>query len=335
MIGWGILGNATVARLAVLPAIERSANGTVVAIGSRAPARAEELTTRHGGIAVAGYEAVLARSDVAAVYIPLPNHLHREWAIRALQAGKHVLVEKPLAMNAAEAREMVAAAEAAGCFLMEAFMWRFHPRAQRIYELVRSGALGNIGSIRAAFTFPVQPDANNKRLFSAAMGGGSLWDVGSYGVSLARWMLGEEPESVTAQAVWNDEGVDVNFAGTLRFASGTLAVVESGFQSALQQTFSILGDRGAVEFARHDAFIPGEKDAEFTWRRYDAEQGEVIEVAGADQYQRMVEHFGAVVAGEAAPLVPPSDGIRQMETLDALAAAARRGETVRLAAGAP
>ncbi|MEM8860862.1 MAG: Gfo/Idh/MocA family oxidoreductase, partial [Chloroflexota bacterium] len=188
-VNWGILGNATIGRVCVVPAIAKSSNGRVQAVGSRAIERARELTDAHGGTAVEGYEAVLQDPAVDAVYVPLPNHLHKEWTIKALEAGKHVLVEKPFAMNAAEAEEMVACAKANDRYLMEAFMWRFHPRSQKIKQMIKDGELGKIGSIRTAFTFPVQRDGTNERLFLPEMGGGSLWDVGTYGVSVARWML--------------------------------------------------------------------------------------------------------------------------------------------------
>lgn len=330
MVGWGILGNATIARLAVAPAIARAANGRIITIGSRSLDRAKALTDQHGGEPVQGYEAVLENSAVDAIYIPLPNHLHYPWAIKALAAGKHVLVEKPFAMSATEATKMVASARTHKRHLAEAFMWRFHPRARRIKQMVVNGDLGKIGSIRAAFTFPVQPNGENGRLFSAEMGGGSLWDVGSYGVSVARWMLDEEPVSVTAQAIWNERGVDVNFVGTMRFPSCALAVVECGFQSALQQTFSILGNRTAVEFAQHDAFIPGQKEAHFQSRPFDAEVGETHTIAGADQYQLMIEQFGDVALGKTKPEWPLDEPLRQMAVLDALRLAAQSGQTVQL-----
>ena len=329
-IGWGILGNATVARLAVAPAIAASTNGYVAAVGSRHHTRALELTRQHGGAALTGYEAVLVHPLVDAVYIPLPNHLHKEWALKALAAGKHVLVEKPFALNAGEALTMATAARTADRHLAEAFMWRFHPRAVRIKQLVADGELGRIASIRAAFTFLAEQTPGNERLFSSAMGGGSLWDVGSYGVSLARWLLDEEPERVSAQAIWHENGVDTMFAGTLQFASGVLAVVESGLSGALQQTFSISGDGGAIEFAQHDAFIPGKQPAAFQLRGPEAPLGESVWVEGADQYQLMVEQFADVILTGTFSGQGAEDSIKQMKVLDALLAAARTGQTITL-----
>ncbi|MCA9987696.1 MAG: Gfo/Idh/MocA family oxidoreductase [Anaerolineales bacterium] len=330
MIGWGVLGNATIARLAVVPAIERAGNGFLAAVGSRSGARAAALAQASGATAYDNYDAVLADPAVDIVYIPLPNHLHKPWTLKALAAGKHVLVEKPFALNATEARVMAAAAEAANRVLAEAAMWRYHPRSRRIRALVQAGELGTIHSLRAAFTFLAQPAPENQRLFVAAMGGGSLWDVGTYAVGLARWILDEEPVAVTAQAQWHSEGVDLSLVGTLRFGSGALATIESGFTTALQQTYTILGTAGAIEFAEHDAFIPGQGPAGFQLRGPAAPAGETIRLPGADQYQLMVEHMGAVIQGQQTLAIPPADSVRQMMVLDALRAAAQNEQTIWL-----
>jgi predicted dehydrogenase len=223
MVRWGVLGTAQIAKVCVIPAILKSVNGVLQAIASRDLAKAQSLVEKYcQGVTYASYAALLEDPEIDAVYIPLPNQLHKGWTINALGAGKHVLVEKPFAMNAGEAEAMVDAAQRHGRLLMEAFMYRFHPRSQRIKQLVDEGGLGQISLIRSAFTFPVKRDGSNERLFLPEMGGGSLWDVGCYGVSLARWLLGEEPTAVSAQADYSEEGVDTNFAGTLRFPSGAL-----------------------------------------------------------------------------------------------------------------
>jgi predicted dehydrogenase len=255
--------------------------------------------------------------------------MHKEWTIRALGAGKHVLVEKPLAMNAIEANAMAEAAQYHGRLLMEAFMYRFHPRSLRIKQLVEEGALGQISMIHCAFTFPVKRDGSNQRLFLPEMGGGSLWDVGCYGVSVARWLLGEEPIAVSAQAVYSESGVDINFTGTLRFASGALAVVESSFTSALQQTFSVIGESGAIELP-HDAFVPWEKDATFILRSAHDEHGQIVTIPGTDEYQLMIEHFADALQGHCQLAYSPGESVNQMQILDALARAARAGEVVQL-----
>ncbi len=340
-IGWGVLGNSTIARVCVIPAMSASDNGRLRALGTRSgggirpatdAAQAQTPPVGHGFERVYGrYEEVLEDPEVDAVYISLPNHLHHPWTLRALAAGKHVLCEKPLACSADQAREMAAAAMASGRLLMEALMYRFHPRSREIKALVDAGSLGVPRGVRAAFTFPMAEEvlkAGNGPRLSPEMGGGALLDVGSYTVSVARWLLGAEPVSVQAQAVYR-HGVDVHIAGSLRFPTGALAGIEAGFVSALQQTYSVTGTMGAVELP-HDAFVPWEREALYTRRDRDAEAGEVHRVPGADEYRLMVEHFARAVRGEGELDVLPEDSIRNMSVLDALALAAREERTVHL-----
>ncbi len=330
-ISWGVLGNAIIARKCVIPAIQKSRNGRIHALATRSPADARGVVSENKIPQVYdNYEAVLADPQIDAVYIPLPNHLHHPWTIKALSAGKHVLCEKPLACNAGEAREMVAKATESGRLLMEAFMYRFHPRSRRIKEIVDSGDIGKACLVRTAFCFHMDENilqsGGNARL-KKDMGGGALMDVGCYGVSVARWLMGNEPITVQAQAVYHPEGVDVHFTGTLKFAEGRLAVIEASFVSALQQTYSVVGSTGALELP-HDAFVPWEKDARYIQRQVDEETGRQYLIPGADEYQLMVEHFADAVTGQAQLLYPAEDSIANMRALDALAEAARTGNTI-------
>jgi predicted dehydrogenase len=325
------LGNATIARVCMIPAIQRSRNGRVGVLASRTPESARELAHSQGiPLVVGAYEDVLADPSVDAVYIPLPNHLHHPWALKALAAGKHVLCEKPLACNAAEAQAMAAAARETGCHLMEALMYRFHPRSLRIHALASQGSLGPIRLVRAAFGYRMAPDllaAGETPRLRLAMGGGALLDVGSYGVSLSRWLLGEEPTRVQAQALFHPSGVDLHLVGSLQFGQRALASIEASFVSALQQTYNVLGEDGAVDLP-HDAFIPWEKEARFLLRGRDDEQGRPEVVTGVDEYRLMVEHFGDVVTGRIPPAVTLADSIGNLLVLDAMAQAARTGRTV-------
>ena len=332
-VRWGVLGNATIARKCVIPAIHKSCNGRVRALATRFPDKADKLVAENGIEQLYDhYEAVLADSEVDAVYIPLPNHLHLHWTLKALAAGKHVLCEKPLACNAAEAREMEIAARNAGRLLQEAFMYRFHPRSRQIRQIVQDGSIGRPQLIRAAFCYAMEEQilrsGDNFRL-QPDSGGGALLDVGCYGVSVARWLYGQEPETLQAQAVFGPQGVDVHFAALLRFPDNGLAVVEASFVTALQQTYSVICAGGAVELP-HDAFIPWEKDAVFTLREPAEEQGTVHVVPGADEYQLMVEHFARAVSGESPLDIEPAESVQNMVVLDALAKAAKTGKTVLL-----
>ena len=327
-IQWGIMGNATIARKCVIGAIQKSRNGSLRALASRSPDTARDVVTRHGIPELYGsYQALLDDSAVTAVYLPLPNHLHRPWTEKALAAGKHVLCEKPLACNAEEAEAMAAAARQADRLLMEAFMYRFHPRSRRIKQMVEQGEIGATRLVRAAFCYQMGADVLQTGVtprLQTEMGGGALLDVGCYGVSVARWLMNAEPMRVQAQASCHPSGADWHLVGSLYFGPRRLAVVEASFITALQQTYSVVGDRGAIDLP-HDAFIPWEKDAGFVLRGRDEETGTRQAIAGADQYQLMVEHFADAVLGRSALAYPPEESIANMRVLDALSRAARSG----------
>jgi xylose dehydrogenase (NAD/NADP) len=326
---WGVLGSARIARRCLIPALRRSRNGELQGLACRSEERVQLLAQEHSiPMACGSYEELLADPRIEAVYIPLPNHLHLEWTLRTIQAGKHVLCEKPLALNANEAQVMVQTARDKGVFLMEAFMYRFHPRSRQIKTLVDQGAIGVPKLIRASFCFR-HPNLADTR-FQPEMGGGALLDVGCYGVSLARWILGAEPEMVQACAEYGESGVDLTVVGLLRFHKGKLAVVEASFTSALQQTFSIIGTEGAIELP-HDAFIPWEKDALFRIRGVNDPEGKVEVIPGVDEYQLMVEHFADAVLGNGSLDFPPEESVNNMRVLDALAQAARESRPVAVA----
>lgn len=332
-VRWGILGNATIARKCVIGAIQKSRNGLVHALATRSPADAAEVVAENNVRNIYdGYDGLLADPAVDAVYVPLPNHMHLPWTLKALSAGKHVLCEKPLACNAREAREMAARAKETGLLLMEAFMYRFHPRSRHIKQIVDQGILGKPCLVRSAFCYHMDDDmlqsGANARLKSE-MGGGALLDVGCYSVSAARWLLNAEPTAVQAQAVYHPAGVDMHLVGTLRFEEEKLAVLEASFISALQQTYTVVGSDGAIDLP-HDAFIPWEKDAVYTLRKKDEEVGEEYVIQGADEYQLMVEHFSDAVLGRTELDRTPDDSVANMRVLDALAEAAKTRNTVNL-----
>lgn len=332
-IKWGVLGNAEIARVCVIPAMQQSRNGMVHGLATRSPEGARQVIGENNISHVYdNYDDLLADQDIDAVYIPLPNHLHHPWTLKALQAGKHVLCEKPLACDAIEAQEMANAADAAGLILMEGIMYRFHPRNQRIKEMVAEGLVGTVCLVRSAFCYPMDKEllksGNNPRL-KPEMGGGALLDVGCYSVSVARWFLDAEPRQLQAQAVYHPAGVDVHFVGSLSFPDSGLAILEASFITALQQTYSVVGTEGAIELP-HDAFIPWEKDAFFTMRSKDQEVGLEHVTPGADEYQLMVENFADAVLGKTDLALPPEESVRNMKVLDALAEAAKTGKTIRL-----
>ena len=333
VIRWGVMGNATIARVCVIPAIQKSGNGRVDALATRSPAEAKKVAADNQIDQIYdNYEALLVDSEIDAVYIPLPNHLHHPWTIKALNAGKHVLCEKPLACNAKEAMEMASAAEDSKRLLMEAFMYRFHPRSRRIKQMVVEGGIGAPCLVRSAFCYRMRDtdwaDETNARL-KPEMGGGALLDVGCYSVSVARWLLGTEPSRVQAQAVYHSAGADVHLVGSLFFPDSGLATFEASFVSALQQTFTVVGREGAIELP-HNAFVPWEKDAVLVLRQHDEETGQEYVIPGADEYQLMVEHFADAALAKTDLVVSVDESVRNMQVLDALAQAAQTGKTVKL-----
>ena len=331
-IRWGVLGNATIARKCMLPAIVKSLNGNLCILGSQRPQESAGQLKRHGiaiDRVVEGYQAVIDDPAIDAVYVPLPNHLHATWTIRALNAGKHVLCEKPIACNAREAKEMAEAARANKRFLMEALMYRFHPRSRQIKDRVDRGDIGRPKLVQASFTFHMDEEtlARGKNARLLPEGGGALLDVGCYAVNAARWLMGREPVAVLGMAARNENGVDLLFTGMLDFGGQALATFEAGFITALQQTFRVIGDGGAIELP-HNAFIPWDADADYVLRGTDEERGMQIHAGVADQYQLMVEHFADVVLERVQADLSPEESIENMRVLDALAEAALKGHKI-------
>lgn len=318
---WGVLGTANIARVAVAPAIQASRNGTLLAVASRDGDRARDFA-REAGIPHhhGSYEDLLADPLVEAVYIPLPNRLHREWTVRAAQAGKHILCEKPLAMDAAECMEMQAAADAHGVLLMEAFMYRFHPRTDRLLDMVRAGTIGRVRNIRSCFTFRLANPGNIR--LDQALGGGALMDVGCYCVNVSRTLVGEEPQRVQAFAEWGESGVDLRMAGTLQFPGGVLASFDCALTLDRRESCEVAGTEGTLRM--DPAFLPGKGDVGIEEiRGRSPEQVHVI--PGVDQYRTMVEHVADGVLRGHELRYPPREAAANLRVIEALYRSAREG----------
>ncbi len=326
---WGVLGAANIGRK-VIPAIQASSNGEVVALASRDMQKGRAYAAELGIPRLhEGYEALLADPGVEAIYNPLPNSMHAEWTIRAAEAGKAVLCEKPLARTAAEAQQMVDACARLGVPLMEAFMYRFHPQNVRVRALLAEGAIGEVGQVRAGFGFRMHPlNPANVRLQSA-LAGGALMDVGCYAVNASRTVFGAEPLRATA---WRNVdarfGVDVSLAGVLEYADGRFATVDCSFTSGYSGWYMVIGSEGTIEVPR--AFTPQQDETVVVIT--DAKNRRREErFAGIDQYRLMAEAFAsAVLAGEPVPW-SPADAVNNMRAIDALAASAAEGRPVEIA----
>ena len=320
-VRWGFLSTARINRL-VLAGARESDRVDVVAVASRERERAEAYA-RENGIerAHGSYEDLLADPDVEAVYISLPNSMHVDWSIRALEAGKHVLCEKPLSRRPAEVEEAFDAAERAGLVLMEAFMYRHNPQTARLKELVDSGAIGSLQLVRAAFSFPVQGSGNVRLL--AELDGGSLMDVGCYCVSGARLLAGE-PERVYAEQVVGETGVDVLFSGTMRFPSGVIAQLDSGLHLPHRDELEAIGDGGSV-------FLDDPWHCRTPVLRLRRDGGdEEVAVAAADSYRLELENMSDAIRGDAAPLLGREDAVGQARAIEALYRSAEEERPVTL-----
>ncbi len=324
---WGVIGSANIAVKSVIPAIQQSRNGTVTAIASRNKDKANEAAQKLGIDKTYGsYEELLKDPDIDAVYIPLPNHLHAEWTIRAAEAGKHVLCEKPLALNAEEAERMVEACKKAGVHLAEAFMYRHHPRYKAILSLIREGGIGEIRAIRGAFTFNNPGDLNNVR-FRSDYGGGSVYDVGCYPISAARMILDEEPEAVTCHAFFSDQhdGVDMMMSGLVEFAGGVALAFDCGMWASPRNTLEIVGSKGRIEVPSPYVNQPGH------FYHVD-EAGKTSEhfLGQFNHYTLQAEQFAKVVWGEEQPLYAAEDAIRNMRVLEACLQSAKEKSRIVL-----
>ena len=233
------------------------------------------------------YDELLADGEIDAVYIPLPNELHLPTVFAAAEAGKHVLCEKPLALDADEAARMVEACHSRGLLLMEAFMWRFQPRTAALLNLVRSGRIGELRLIRSSFSFPIDP--GDWRL-EAGRGGGALWDVGCYGVSTARLFAGAEPRSIKSVAHFGPSGVDLSLAATLEFPGDILAAIDCSFEQPFRCEYELVGTKGVIKVP--DAYLPPPSPlAELL-----VDSGsERLTFPGGNQYAAMVDAFHAAL----------------------------------------
>jgi xylose dehydrogenase (NAD/NADP) len=311
---WGILGAANIAKKKVIPAIQASQSGDLVAIASRSRERAEQFAQSTGIPTVLdNYAALLDYPEIDAVYIPLPNSEHHPWTIAAVEAGKHVLCEKPLALNAQQAAEMVAAAERAGVVLAEAFMYRHHPLVDQLLSMLHDGAIGELKIVRSSFTFCVRGTENIRLV--GELGGGALMDIGCYGINLARLVTGAEPISFAAIADYGPSGVDESFVGSLRFPNGVLAQFDVSLKADGGDNYELIGTTGKL-VVRKGFRQEANEEGEIQFHQ----GGEVsrVFVEAVDQYQVMVDDFAAAVAGRQALRWDARDGVANMRAIDAL-----------------
>jgi D-xylose 1-dehydrogenase (NADP+, D-xylono-1,5-lactone-forming) len=313
---WGILGSASIAKRSVIPGIQGSDVNEVAAIASRDLQKSRE-TAKQFGIADAygSYEELLADDSIDAVYIPLPNHLHMEWTLKAAEAGKHILCEKPLALTAEEAQQMADVCQRAGVHLSEAFMYRWHPRYDEIASIIASGEIGEVRSITSSFTFNNAGDSGNVR-YRKAWGGGSLYDVGCYPISAARLLLCQEPVAATAHAMFSPQhdDVDMMLSGLLEFEGGKSLIFDCGMWAAFRNPLEVLGTEGIIQVP--NAYVTNSPGSANFFVQRGGEKREV-QIADINAYTAQADAMHAAITGNVPLKFTPADSVRNMKVLEA------------------
>ncbi len=324
MLNWGLLGTARINRV-IIPPLRASARNRLVAVASRSAERAAAYAAEWGiERALGAYEALLADPSIDVVYIALPNGLHAEWTIKAVQAGKHVLCEKPLATRVADVDAIIAAASIHRRVVAEAFMYRHHPQTALVQRLVAEGRIGSPRVIRGSFRF-LHTRADDVR-WMPELGGGCLWDVGCYPVSFARCVLRDEPLEVSGYQRLHPSGVDESFVGQLVFPGGVLAAIDASFCTPFATFMEVAGTAGAVRVG--NPFKPG-LDASVDV--IDADGGVTAVPAGSQElYTGEVEDLSAAVLDGTPARVSLADSRGNVAALGALLESARTGRPVSL-----
>lgn len=322
-VKWGILGDAGIARKALIPAMKRARNAELAAIATRS-GNASEAAAEYGiDKGYESYEALLADKEIDAVYIPLPNGIHAEWVKKAAEAGKHVLCEKPAALNTDEAVKMIEACRRHGVTFMEAFMYRFHPQHARVKDVIAAGEIGEVKFMQSSFAFRLD-DPNNIR-FDCELGGGALYDVGCYCINATRYILGAEPTEAYARAHMSEGGVDLTTAGVLSFENGVQAAFDCSFETAPRESYEIVGTEGTIKV--NGPFRPDKNEdgkGHVIVQRSEGNRRE--ESVEGDAYRAQVEHFSKCVIDESETLYPAEETLRNMKVIDACLASIRSGK---------
>lgn len=318
-VRWGVLSAAKIGVRAVIPAIAEASNAQMVAIASRDLARAQAIASGYPGArALNSYEALLADEAVEAVYIPLPNSLHAEWTIRALEAGKHVLCEKPLGITAEQVERIRAASEQANRWVMEAFMYRFHPQIRWTLEQLAAGRIGEPRLVRSAFVFSLRNRPADIRL-QGLLGGGSMMDVGCYPLNLCRAVFGGAPREIAARVIVPPGSeVELAMGAVLTFGENQMALIDSSFLLPRAFFAEIVGEHGRITLPA--PFTPGR--AETVVRIESGEETLERRFSGIDQYTLEVEGFSNSIRHGIPPFVSLDDSLAQAESIERIYAAA-------------
>ncbi len=339
-LNWGILGAARVNER-LLPAIIEAPNSQLVAIASRRAGAAQATLDKYAPNAsgVACYDdldSLIADPDVEAIYCPMANEEHAEWALKAIAAGKHILIEKPMAIRVQDIGAIEAAAKKANVKVMEGFMYRFHPQHAKVRELIESGLIGDVLSCRASFSFLMPPARMYRINRSMANGGGAMWDIGPYAIHALRWCFGAnkaplEPISVISQANLNEHGADTVMSGVLDFGQDSLGRARYGhfdisFERARKAEYEIIGDRGAIKC--HNMWAYPADDPVISWEV--GGRSEMIILPKANHFNLEIEHFSDCVLNDKAPHLTFTDARNNCKVLEAVTRAVAKNMMVNV-----
>ncbi len=328
---WGILGAARVNER-LLPAIVEAANSELVAIASRRPGAAAQTLAQYaphtqGVITYDNLDDLLLNPDIQAVYIPLANHEHAEWTLRAIERGKHVLCEKPMALKVEDIDAIQAAAKKHKVKVMEGFMYRFHPQHARVRELLQSSVIGEIRSVRSSYSFMMRPARMYRLQEPIANGGGAMWDIGCYAIHSARMFIEQQPVAVTAMAKHVDSGADIASSGIIEFANGVYAHFDFSFERARRCEYEITGTKGGLKC--HIVWqLPGDVPVISWW----TEAGQQCEerLPAHNHFRLEIEHFSDCVLNDTPPLLTLADAKENCRVINAALDSVRSGKLARL-----
>lgn len=326
-INWGILGCAKIAERSIIPAIRESRTGVTYGIASRDEKKARMWKDQYSFITVyPDYEAMLKAPQIDVIYIPLANHLHCEWAIKAARAGKHVIVEKPACLTADEAKKMIDEAKKNKVLLMEAFMYKYHPQTEKIIRIIKRGNIGDPLFFHSAFTFKYNNDPANYR-WDPKMGGGSLYDVGCYTINAARMIFELEPVSVYATArIDPKKKVDTSCSMILEFPKGKTAHLDCSFESQFQSYYEVVGPKGTVKAPR--AFSQRMRSVSLETLKGDLFKE--VEVPRVNQYAKMVETLNECIRHDKALPVKMEDILNNVKVIEAALKSIETGKPVKI-----
>jgi xylose dehydrogenase (NAD/NADP) len=323
ILNWGLLSTARINR-SVIPPLRTSKRNHLLAVASRSQESAEAFARKWKiPRAHASYEALLADPEIDVIYNPLPNHLHAEWTVKAVEAGKHVLCEKPLSLNVDEVDAIAAAAQKHGRVVAEAFMYRHHPQTLKVQELVRNGSLGTLKLLRGSFSFVLDREGDIR--FDPSMGGGSIWDVGCYPISYMRTVVGAEPVEVFGWQVTGPTGIDETFVGQMHFAGDVHGQFDSSFVIPFHAYMEIVGSEATLIVPK--PFKPDVNEKIFLAREG---KSEMVKVKGEKLYLGEVEDMADAVLLGKEPRISLDDSRANVATIKALLESARSNQPVKV-----